>query len=102
MAEVNYSPEMEARIRAAAPLNMDSAKEIAAEIGKSYRSVIAKAKSLGVEYHSKPKPQKRVGGMTKPQMVAAIATALDVDAEKLEGLEKSTALSLGTLLEAVK
>lgn len=101
-AEVNYTPEMEATIREAAPLNMDKAKEIAAEIGKSYRSVIAKAKSLGVEYESKPKPQKRVGGMTKPQMVAAIAASLDVDADKLDGLEKATALALGTVLEAVK
>lgn len=97
---VNYTPEMESVIIAAAPLNMEKAKVIGEKIGKSYRSVIAKAKSLGVDYEGKPKPQKRVGGMTKPQMVAAIAAAVGADAAALEGLEKSTASSLANLLAA--
>ena len=97
---VNYTPEMESTIIAAAPLNMEKAKVIGGKIGKSYRSVIAKAKSLGVDYEGKPKPQKRAGGMTKPQMVAAVAAAVGADAATLEGLEKSTASSLANLLAA--
>ena len=97
---VNYTPEMESVIIAAAPLNMEKAKAIGSKIGKSYRSVIAKAKSLGVDYEGKPKAAKRIGGMTKPQMVEAIAAAVGADAAALEGLEKSTASSLGNLLAA--
>jgi uncharacterized membrane protein YebE (DUF533 family) len=97
---VNYTPAMESVIIAAAPLNMEKAKAIGGQIGKSYRSVIAKAKSLGVDYEGKPKAAKRIGGMTKPQMVEAIAAAVGTDAAALEGLEKSTASSLGNLLAA--
>jgi hypothetical protein len=98
---VNYTSAMEAKIIAAAPLNLEKSKALAAEIGKSYRSVIAKAKSLGVDYEGKPKPAKRVTGQTKPQIVAAIAARVNLPADKLEGLEKAPALVLGALLEAV-
>jgi hypothetical protein len=98
---VNYTPAMEAKIVAAAPLNLEKSKALAAEIGKSYRSVIAKAKSLGVDYEGKPKAAKRVAGQTKPQIVAAIAARVNLPADKLEGLEKAPALVLGSLLEAV-
>ena len=47
----NYTPEMVARITAAAPLNLAKAKELAADFGTvTYRSVISKAQSIGVEY----------------------------------------------------
>lgn len=98
---VNYTPEMEAKIIAAAPLNLEKSKALAAQIGKSYRSVIAKAKSLGVDYEGKPKAAKRVAGQTKPQIVATIAARVNLPAEKLEGLEKAPALVLGALLDAV-
>lgn len=98
---VNYTPEMEAKIVAAAPLNLEKSRALAAQIGKSYRSVIAKAKSLGVDYEGKPKAAKRVAGQTKPQIVSAIAARVNLPAEKLEGLEKAPALVLGALLEAV-
>ena len=51
----NYSPAMEARIIASAPLNLDKAKSLSAEFGAvSYRSVISKAQSLGVPYEKQP------------------------------------------------
>jgi hypothetical protein len=46
----NYTPAMVAAIEAAAPLNLDKAKALAADFGLSHRSVISKAKSLEVEY----------------------------------------------------
>jgi len=56
----NYSPEMVARIRAAAPLNLDKAKSLSAEFGAvSYRSVISKAQSLGVPYEKAVKPARK-------------------------------------------
>ena len=39
----NYTDAMIARIKAAAPLNIEKARELAAEFGLSHRSVISKA-----------------------------------------------------------
>ena len=75
----NYTPEMVARITAAAPLNLAKAKDLAADFGNvTYRSVIAKAQSLGVEY-VKLSPVKRVkrdDTPTKAEYLAAIRKAL--------------------------
>ena len=74
----NYTPEMVARITAAAPLNLAKAKELAAEFGNvTYRSVISKAQSIGVEY-VKLSPVKRVKDdtPTKAEYLAAIRKAL--------------------------
>lgn len=97
---VNYTPEMEAMIRAAAPLTFDSAAALGERMGKGARSIIAKAKSLGVEYIAKEAPKKRVTGtVAKADIVASIAHAVGVDA--LDGLEKAPAAALVKLLEAV-
>ena len=75
----NYTPEMVARITAAAPLNLAKAKELAADFGTvSYRSVISKAQSIGVEY-VKLSPVKRspkAETPTKAAYLAAIRKAL--------------------------
>jgi len=75
----NYTPEMVARITAAAPLNLAKAKELAAEFGNvTYRSVISKAQSIGVEY-VKLSPVKRAPKAdtpTKAEYLAAIRKAL--------------------------
>jgi len=75
----NYTPEMIARITAAAPLNLTKAKALAEEFGSvSYRSVISKAQSIGVEY-VKLSPVKRAPKAdtpTKAEYLAAIRKAL--------------------------
>ena len=75
----NYTPEMVARITAAAPLNLAKAKELAADFGNvTYRSVISKAQSIGVEY-VKLSPVKRAAKAdtpTKADYLAAIRKAL--------------------------
>ena len=75
----NYTPEMVARITAAAPLNLAKAKELAADFGTvSYRSVISKAQSIGVEY-VKLSPVKRTAKAdtpTKAEYLAAIRKSL--------------------------
>jgi hypothetical protein len=74
----NYTPEMVARITAAAPLNLAKAKELAADFGNvTYRSVISKAQSIGVEY-VKLSPVKRVKDdtPTKAEYLAAIRKGL--------------------------
>ena len=74
----NYTPEMVARINAAAPLNLAIARELATDFGLSPRSVISKAKSLGVEY-VKAAPVKRAAKAdtpTKAEYLAAIRKGL--------------------------
>lgn len=91
----NYSPAQEAAILAAAPLNLEKAKEISAQIGKSYRSVISKAKQLGVPYEVKAAAKKRVGGVTKAALVEKLEARFGVS---LDGLEKSTAKPLASMV----
>lgn len=77
----NYTPTMVAAIQAAAPLNLAKAKELAADFGNvTYRSVISKAQSIGVEY-VKLAPRKRAANAdtpTKADYLAAIRKALAV------------------------
>ena len=73
----NYTDSMVAAIRSAAPLTLAKAKALASDFGTvSHRSVISKAKSLGVEY-VKAAPAARVSrGPTKADVLAEIRTAL--------------------------
>ena len=70
---------MVARITAAAPLNLAKAKELASDFGNvTYRSVISKAQSIGVEY-IKLSPVKRAAKAdtpTKADYLAAIRKSL--------------------------
>lgn len=75
----NYTPAMVARIQASAPLNLAKAKDLAAEFGNvTYRSVISKAQSIGVEYVklSPVKRTKRADTPTKAEYLAAIRKGL--------------------------
>jgi hypothetical protein len=75
----------------------ETCRELAAELGKPYKSIIGKLSKEGVyrreEYRTKlgEKPK------TKIEMVAEIALVLDVDPEQLLGLEKTPKLVLGLL-----
>lgn len=95
---VNYTPEQEAAIRAASPLDIDKAKALADQIGKSWRSVIAKAKSMDLPYQAKPAPAKRPKGLTKAELVSQIEIATGAN---LSGLEKATGQALARLLESL-
>ena len=83
-------------------LNGQIAGELAKEIGKSKRSVIAKIKSLGLDYTVAAKPVKGTRATSKAEYIAAIAKALDADASSFAGLEKSTASALSNLLAAIR
>ena len=96
----NYTPEMIARIRAVAPLNLEKAKELSAEFGNvTYRSVISKAQSIGVEY-VKLSPVKRSAKAdtpTKAEYLAAIRKALALT-DRGGDLTKA---ELGRVLESI-
>jgi O-acetyl-ADP-ribose deacetylase (regulator of RNase III) len=97
---VNYTEAQVAALREAAPLDMAKAKELAREMGKSYRSVIAKAKSENIEYVAKVAASKRVGGATKKEMIELLSDKSGVPYAKLEGLEKATAIAIAAILVA--
>jgi len=83
-------------------LNGEIAGQLADELGLTKRSVIAKIKSLGLDYAVAKKPVKGTRAISKADYVSAIAKALDADASTLDGLEKATALSLSGLLAAIR
>ena len=96
----NYTPEMVAAITAAAPLNLAKAKDLAAQFGNvTYRSVISKAQSIGVEY-VKLSPVKRAAKAdtpTKAEYLAAIRKGLALS-ERSGDLTKA---ELERVLEAI-
>ena len=96
----NYTPQMVAAITAAAPLNLAKARELADTFGNvSYRSVISKAQSIGVEYvKAAPAARKpRDAGPTKAAYLAAIRKGLALP--EREG--DLTKLELGAVLESI-
>ena len=92
----NYTPAMIAKLQAAAPLNLAKAKDLAADFGLSHRSVISKAKHLGLDYIVAPKAAKKIRS-SKADTVNAIAKAIAVDPADLDGL----ALAKGSALDAL-
>jgi len=99
MTTPNYTPEMIAILKKNAPLDFAKAQEIGREIGRSAKSIIAKAKREGIEYISKPAPAKKKSAPSKADMVAAICAAVDTDS--LDGLEKATGAALNKLLSSL-
>jgi hypothetical protein len=97
---VNYTPEMVAILKDNAPINYEKALVLSLTLDRGARSIIAKCKREGIEYISKPAPAKKKAAPSKADMVAAIATGLDLDS--LDGLEKATGAALNKLLSAIK
>ena len=72
----NYTPAMIAKLQAAAPLDLAKAKALASDFGNvSHRSVISKAKHLGLDYVVTAKA-KAVKGITKAELTNAIRQAV--------------------------
>lgn len=101
----NYTDQMVAAIEAAAPLNLAKAHALASDslfAEVSYRSIISKARSLGVAYEAQAKVAKATTvRVRKSDVVAAIARDLNADADALAGLAKADQRSLAALAEAV-
>lgn len=94
---VNYTDEMTAKVVEAYKAGT-AVEVIAAEIGKSVKSVISKLSREGVYVAKSKTASARV---TKADMVAKIATALEVELEAVASLEKATQGALETLLAAL-
>ena len=72
----NYTETMIATMRKVAPLNLDKAKDLASGFGVSHRSVISKAKSLGIEYVKAGPRARASNGPTKAELCEAIRKAV--------------------------
>lgn len=84
-----YTDTQISKLRAAAPLNLEKAKTLAAEMGVSHRSIISKAKSLGLEYIKlAPAAKKPVNTVTKAVINNGIRKALGM-AEREGDLTKA-------------
>jgi molybdopterin converting factor small subunit len=95
----NYTPEMTAKVVEGFKAGR-TVEDLATEVGKTVRSVIAKLSKEGV-YKSKEKaPAKRE--MLKSEMVAAISAEIGVSEEVLESLEKATGVALMAVLKALR
>lgn len=101
--ETNYTAAQEARILEAAkagPLNLESAKALAAEFGggKTYRSVVAKIGRMGVPY-AKKVPVSKTGEpvIRKENLVAEISRFVP---GSLDGLEKASKGALVNIRDA--
>jgi hypothetical protein len=94
----NYTPTRVEALRNAQPLNLEKAQSFSSEWGMSYRSIIAKALSLGLTYEKKAVVSSS-SKPTKRDMVAEIEKALDADS--LSGLEGASMASLSALLMSI-
>ena len=95
-----YTEQMTAKIMASAPLNLDKAHALASEFGTvTYRSVISKAKSLGVEYIKKAPAAKTVKdtGPTKAALLLEIRKTLELSDREGD----LTKIELQTILTAL-
>ena len=80
----------------------DSASAFASKHNLSVRSVIAKVKSLGIDYTPKPKTVSTAGPrVRKADIVDAIALAMSINADSIRGLDKADMRALTTLLEHI-
>ena len=62
---VNYTPEMVAVLKAAQPIDYAKAQELAKQLDRGVRSIIAKTKREGFDYISKPAPAKKKAAPSK-------------------------------------
>jgi len=103
MSKSLYTVEMVQAMSDRAPLNAAICQELALEFGNGItsRSVIAKAKSAGIDYEVKAKPARKKAATSKLDLVKAITKAVDADEGALDGLLKAPASALSALLSNV-
>lgn len=97
---VNYTAEVTAEVVERYTAG-EAVESIAASVGKSVRSVVAKLSREGV-YKAKAEKAKAEKGVTKASLIEAIAKEVGVASEKLESLEKATKEALVIIAEALK
>jgi transposase-like protein len=95
----NYSPEMTKQI-VEAYKSGQTVEQIAAQTGKSTRSIVAKLSREGV-YQAKTKA-KGTQTVRKAELITQIAYAIGTSEELIESLEKATKEALELIAQAVR
>ena len=95
----NFTPAQEQAIRDAAPLNQAKSRELAAQFGKTERSVTAKAVRMGVAYERKQPATK--SGAPVERKEAIVAQIASLVSGNLDGLEKAPKTALQVLRDAL-
>lgn len=102
---VNYTPEMEARIRevyngeATEAERKAQVAELAEEFGKKNSSVIGKMVRMGIYVPMSVK--KANAGESKSDLVGEIANFIGVDSDLIGSLEKATKVALVKVRDAL-
>ncbi len=100
--ETVYTEEVVSAMEDSAPLNWEKAKEIADRFGLKPKGVVSSAIRNGIEYKKKERVSKSGAKVTsKTELVASIAEKIGVEADSLDGLEKSTKTALETVLAGI-
>lgn len=75
-----YTTKMITQIENAQPLNLEIAKQLASDMGVSYRSIISKAKQMGFEYVAKAPAMKKAKSdePTKAEILGSIREACEL------------------------
>ena len=99
----NYTESMVSALLSNASWDYDQAVKYAADNNLTARSVISKIKSLGLDYTPKQKATAKAGTtIRKSDIVAAFASEINADADKLSGLAKADKAALNALINAVR
>lgn len=101
MSKSVYTQAMCEKMATVQPLNAEICSTLAKEFGLTQRSVIAKAKSLGLDYTVKTKPARKKQAPSKADVVQAIAKAVDCEVSEIDGLVKAPMVSLCALLSHI-
>jgi CII-binding regulator of phage lambda lysogenization HflD len=85
-----YTNQMIEKIEKAQPLNLAIAKELASDLGVTYRSIISKAKQMNFVYVAKAPAMKKEGSNepTKADILSGIRSACEL-AEREGDLTKA-------------
>jgi len=103
----NYTKEAVARLHEVydgdAPVDTRKAQvtQLADELGKNEASIRAKLTREGVYVPVGPAPKKGLG-VTKAQLVTAIAAEMEADEDVIGSLEKATKVALAKVLLALR
>lgn len=94
--DVNYTEEMVQILRDNAPLNKEKAEALEPILGRSWRSIVSKARREGIEYHTQqPAPKRGRDAPTKAQLADALR---EVTGFKLPSVDNASVAALTQLL----
>jgi len=97
-----YTSEMVSALTASAPITFEIATDFAekwADKDVTVKSIVAKTKSLGLEYIPKQKVARKTSGIKKSDIVRSIESEMNLEQDSLSGLTNATMESLNILLQ---